>query len=41
VLGVHVVHGQDFVRLQINTLRALEEGRIRPVELLARKPDLR
>jgi sarcosine/dimethylglycine N-methyltransferase len=40
VLGVHVVHGQDFLRLQTNTLRALEEGRIRPVEVLARKPTL-
>jgi sarcosine/dimethylglycine N-methyltransferase len=38
VLGVHVVHGQDFPRLQINSLRALEERRIRPVEILARKP---
>ncbi|MBV8397936.1 MAG: class I SAM-dependent methyltransferase [Acetobacteraceae bacterium] len=38
VLGVHVVLGPDFARLQINTLRALEEGRIRPVEILARKP---
>jgi sarcosine/dimethylglycine N-methyltransferase len=41
VLGVHVVHGPDFVRLQINSLRALEEGRIRPVEILARKPNFR
>lgn len=38
VLGVHVVHGPEFVQLQINSLRALEEGRIRPVEILARKP---
>jgi hypothetical protein len=37
-LGVHVLIGPEFLQLQLNTLRALEEGRIRPVQIVARKP---
>jgi SAM-dependent methyltransferase len=37
-LGVHVLFGPEFLQLQLNTLRALEEGRIRPVQIVARKP---
>jgi sarcosine/dimethylglycine N-methyltransferase len=38
-LGVHVLFGQEFLQLQLNTLRALEEGRARPVQIVARKPN--
>jgi len=37
-LGVHVLFGPEFLQLQLNTLRALEEGRTRPVQVVARKP---
>ena len=36
-LGVHVLFGPEFLQLQLNTLRALEDGRIRPVQIVARK----
>ena len=38
-LGVHVLFGPEFLQLQLNTLRALEEGRARPVQIVARKPN--
>ena len=38
LLGVHVLFGPEFLQLQLNTLRALENGHIRPVEIVARKP---
>jgi ubiquinone/menaquinone biosynthesis C-methylase UbiE len=37
-LGAHVFIGPEFLQLQLNTLRALEDGRIRPVQIVARKP---
>ncbi len=37
-LGVHVLFGPEFLQLQLNTLRAQEDGRIRPVQIVARKP---
>jgi SAM-dependent methyltransferase len=36
-LGVHVLFGPEFLQLQLNTLRALEDGRIRPVQIVVRK----
>jgi hypothetical protein len=38
LLGVHVLFGQEFLQLQLNTLLALEGGRIRPVQIVAHKP---
>jgi sarcosine/dimethylglycine N-methyltransferase len=37
-LSVHVIFGPEFLRLQLNTMRALEDGRTRPVQIVARKP---
>ena len=37
-LGVHVLFGPEFLQLQLNTLRALEQDRIRPVQIVACKP---
>jgi SAM-dependent methyltransferase len=37
-LGMHVLAGEHFLRLQINSMRALEDGRTRTVEIVARKP---
>jgi len=37
-LGVHVLFGPEFLQLQLNSLRALEDGHIRPVQIVARKP---
>jgi ubiquinone/menaquinone biosynthesis C-methylase UbiE len=36
--GLHVVMGERFRQLQINSLRATEMGRTRSVEIVARKP---
>ena len=36
--GVHVLMGERFLQLQLNSLRALEDGRTRTVEVVARKP---
>ena len=37
-LGVHVLFGPEFLQLQLNTLRALEQDSIRPVQIVACKP---
>jgi sarcosine/dimethylglycine N-methyltransferase len=37
-LGVHVLFGPEFRQLQLNSMRALEDGRIRPVQIVVRKP---
>jgi len=37
-LGIHVAVGEGFLALQINSMRALEDGRVRSVEIVARKP---
>jgi SAM-dependent methyltransferase len=37
-LGVHVFVGEQFLERQINSMRALEGGRIRSVEIVASKP---
>jgi SAM-dependent methyltransferase len=38
LLGVHVFVGEHFLGLQINSMRALEDGRVRSVEVVAGKP---
>ena len=37
-LGMHVLMGEGFPRLQINMMRAHEDGRVRSVEIVAGKP---
>ena len=37
-LGVHVMMGPEFQKLQISTMRALEQGKTRMVEIVVRKP---
>ena len=37
-VGVHVFVGEQFLGRQLNSMRAAEEGRIRSVEVVARKP---
>jgi SAM-dependent methyltransferase len=37
-LGVHVLWGERFLQRQINSMRAQEDGRVRSVEIVARKP---
>lgn len=37
-LGMHVLMGEGFPQLQINSMRAQEDGRVRSVEIVARKP---
>jgi len=37
-LGVHVLGGERFLERQINSMRAQEEGKVRSVEIVARKP---
>jgi sarcosine/dimethylglycine N-methyltransferase len=36
-LGMHVLRGDDFLQLQINSMRAQEGGRVRSVEIVASK----
>jgi len=36
--GMHVLMGERFLQLQINSLRAMEDGRTRTVEVVATKP---
>jgi SAM-dependent methyltransferase len=37
-LGVHVLAGERFLERQINSMRAQEDGKVRSVEIVARKP---
>ena len=37
-LGVHIIFGPEFLQLQLNSLRALQEGHTRPVQIVTRKP---
>lgn len=37
-LGMHVLMGERMRAFQLNSIRSMEEGRIVPVEILARKP---
>jgi SAM-dependent methyltransferase len=37
-LGVHVLGGERFLERQINSMRAQEDGKVRSVEIVARKP---
>jgi cyclopropane fatty-acyl-phospholipid synthase-like methyltransferase len=37
-IGMHVLMGERMRELQLNSIRSMEEGRIVPVEILARKP---
>jgi len=37
-LGVHILAGEGFLERQINSMRAQEDGKVRSVEIVARKP---
>jgi hypothetical protein len=37
-LGLHVLMGERMKEYQLNSLRSVEDGRVRMVEVLARKP---
>ncbi len=37
-IGVHVLAGERFLERQINSMRAQEDGKVRSVEIVARKP---
>ena len=37
-IGVHILAGERFLERQINSMRAQEDGKVRSVEIVARKP---